>query len=88
MAYQLVHTKRFEKALRGLDRQVQRRILTKLYGLAQLEDPTVQCKPMVGPLAGLWHVCTGGYRTILDIRRNELVIIALDTDHGSSVYEG
>lgn len=87
MVYQLVHTKRFEKALRRLDRQVQRRILTKLYGLTELEDPSVQCKPMTGPLTGLWHIRTGDYRTILDIRRGELAIIALDTDHRSAVYE-
>lgn len=87
MNYELISTEQFEKALRKLDRQVQRRITKKLYGLLELEDPTVRCKPMTGPLTGLWHIRTGDYRTIIDIRQNELAIVALDTDHRSSVYE-
>lgn len=87
MAYQLVQTERFARALRRLDRPVQKRILAKLYGLAELVDPTVRCKPMTGPLTGLWHIRTGEYRTIVDIRRGELVIIALDTDHRSAIYD-
>ncbi|MFT4188640.1 MAG: type II toxin-antitoxin system RelE/ParE family toxin [Aeromicrobium sp.] len=86
--YRLVQTEKFEKALRKLDRPTQRRILVKLYGLTRLEDPTAQCKAMTGPLTGLWRLRTGDYRTILDIRRGEVTIIALDTGHRSSVYEG
>lgn len=85
--YTLIHTEQFDKALRKLDRQVQRRIMAKLFGLLDLEDPTVRCKPMTGPLAGLWHIRTGDYRTIIDIRRGELAIVALDTDHRSSIYD-
>lgn len=87
MTYQLRRTPRFDKALRKLDRPVQRRILVKLYALELLEDPKVQCKPMTGPLAGLWHLRTGDYRTIIDIREGELAIVALDTDHRSAVYD-
>ena len=86
--YELIPTANFEKALRKLDKQVQRRIMKKLYGLLALEDPTVRCKPMTGPLTGLWHIRTGDYRTIIDIRKNELAIVALDTDHRSSIYDG
>ncbi|WP_291798758.1 type II toxin-antitoxin system RelE/ParE family toxin [Brevibacterium sp.] len=88
MTYDVIRTHKFDKALSKLDRHVQRRILVKLYGLCTLEDPSVRCKPMTGPLEGLWHIRTGDYRTIIDMRRGELAIVALDTDHRSAIYEG
>lgn len=83
-----VHTSSdFDRALNRLDRQIARRVMTKLYRLADLEDPTVRCKPLTGPLVGLWRIRVGDYRVILDVRRTELVVIALDVDHRSSIYE-
>lgn len=76
-----------ERAMGRLDRQIARRIMTKLYGLADLEDPTVRCKPLTGPLVGLWRLRVGDYRVILDIRRGELIMVALDVDHRSSIYD-
>lgn len=87
MSYRLIHADEFAKALRKLDRQVQRRILAKLIALTDLEDPTVPCKPLTGPLTGLWRLRAGDWRVILDIRRGELVIVALDVDHRSKIYE-
>lgn len=87
MSYSLIQTDQFAKALRKLDKQTQRRIMAKLYGLLDLEDPAARCKPLTGPLAGLWRVRTGDYRTIIDIRRGELAILAIDTDHRSSIYD-
>lgn len=77
----------FERSLRSLDKQVARRIMVKLYGLASLDDPQSRCKALAGPLAGLWRLRVGDYRVLLDIRRHELVIIALDSGHRSSIYE-
>ncbi|GAB3817020.1 type II toxin-antitoxin system RelE/ParE family toxin [Tessaracoccus terricola] len=76
-----------ERSLRKLDRQVARRILTKLYALAELQEPQTRCKALTGPLAGLWRLRVGDFRVLLDIRRGELVIVALDADHRSSIYD-
>lgn len=84
--FEISQTAVFEEALRRLDRPVARRILARLYALSELEDPRVRCKPLVGPLVGLWRLRVDDYRLILDIRRGELVIIALDVGHRSSVY--
>ncbi len=85
--YTLTTTRQFEKRLARLDRQVAKRILARLYGLTELEDPRSRCKPMTGPLTGLWHLRTGNYRAIIDIQQDNLVIIALDVDHRSRIYE-
>ena len=86
-AYALAFTRQFEKQLARLDRQVAKRILARLYGLTELEDPRSRCKPMTGPLSGLWHLRTGDSRAIIDIQQDNLVILALDVDHRSSIYE-
>ena len=78
----------FERSLRKLDKQTTRRILlVKLYGLVDLDEPQARCKALTGPLAGLWRLRVGDYRVLLDIQRHELVIIALDVAHRSSVYD-
>lgn len=78
----------FERSLRKLDKQTARRILVKLYGLGDLDEPQARCKALTGPLTGLWRLRVGDYRVLLDIQRRELVIIALDVGHRSSVYDG
>lgn len=77
----------FERSLRKLDKQVARRILVKVYGLAELEEPQKRCKALSGPLVGLWRLRVGDHRVLLDIRRNQLVIVALDAGHRRSVYD-
>ncbi|MDN5789375.1 MAG: type II toxin-antitoxin system RelE/ParE family toxin [Micrococcales bacterium] len=68
----------FDRALKTLDRQVARRVLKTLTALENLDDPTTRCEALSGPYAGLWRLRVGDYRVILDIRRAELIIIALD----------
>ena len=85
--YALAFTRQFEKQLERLDRQVAKRILARLYGLTELEDPRSRCKPMTGPLSGLWHLRTGDCRAIIDIQQDNLLILALDVDHRSRIYE-
>lgn len=77
----------FERELKKLDRQVAARVLKALLGLENLDDPTKRCKALSGPYAGLWRLRVGDYRVILDIRRAELIIIALDMGNRSSVYD-
>lgn len=83
-----IHTDRdFDRALKKLDRQVTKRILQSLTALEQLEDPTKRCKALSGPYTGLWRLRVGDYRVILDIRRSELVLIALDVGNRDSIYD-
>jgi len=77
----------FDRALRKLDRQVAARVLKALVALENLDDPTRRCKTLSGPYAGLWRLRVGDYRVILDIRRRELVIVALDVGNRSGIYD-
>lgn len=87
MAWSVLLATEFEDSLRKLDKSIARRILVKLYGLCELDEPQARCKALAGPLAGLWRMRVGDYRVLLDIRRGELVIVALDVGHRSSVYD-
>ncbi|USQ75651.1 type II toxin-antitoxin system RelE family toxin [Ornithinimicrobium cryptoxanthini] len=76
----------FDRALKKLNRQAAARVLKALTALEKLDDPTQRCKALSGPYTGLWGLRVGDYRVILDIRRGELVIIALDVGNRSSIY--
>ena len=78
---------RAKKALGKLDRKTAQRVRDGLTRLAAMEDPTAPCKALRGPLAGLWRYRVGDYRVILDIRRDEVVIVALDLGHRSDIYD-
>lgn len=53
--------------------------------LGTLADPTGPCKALAGPLVGLWRLRVGDYRVILDVRRGQVFIVALDVGHRSVV---
>ena len=77
----------FDRAVKKLDTQAAARVLKALTALENVDDPTKRCKALSGPYTGLWRLRVGDYRVILDIRRGELVIIALDAGNRSSIYD-
>ena len=77
----------FDRAVKKLDRQVAARVLKTLVALENLNDPTTRCKALSGPYIGLWRLRVGDYRVIIDIRRGELVIVALDVGNRSGIYD-
>ena len=60
--YELVATRRFERQLASLDRQIAKRVLARLYGLTELAEPSTRCKPLAGPLVGLCRLRIGDRR--------------------------
>ena len=87
MTWKLVTDRDFDRGLKRLDRQTQRLILTRLLGLAELDDPRVRLKPLSGPLAGLWRYRIDDFRVIIDLRASEVVLIALDVGRRDSIYD-
>ncbi|QQS01918.1 MAG: type II toxin-antitoxin system RelE/ParE family toxin [Austwickia sp.] len=87
MAWQVQYSPRAAKALRKLDKPVARRVFDAVERVATLDDPAGACKALSDPLAGLWRLRVGNYRVILDIRREQVVIVALDLGHRSVVYD-
>ncbi len=87
MTWAVRYAPRAATAMRKLDKPVARRVFDEVERLAGLDDPTGSCKALSGPLAGLWRLRIGDYRVVLDIRRSEVVIVALDVGHRSTVYD-
>lgn len=87
MTWSIRTARDFDRALKKLDRQVVRRVLKALTALENLDDPARRCKALSGRYTGLWRLRVGENRVILDIRRGELIIIALDLGHRSSNYD-
>lgn len=85
--FALVRSTTFDKRLRKLDRQMQRRLLVALLELVELPDPTERLKPLQHSKVGLWRLRVGDYRVIVSVRNSELVVIAVDVGQRSSIYD-
>ena len=85
--FALVRSTTFDKRLRKLDRQIQRRVLVALFELVELPDPTERLKPLQHSKVGLWRLRVGDYRVIVSVHNSELTVIAIDVGHRSSIYE-
>lgn len=87
MTWSVQLDKDVERALRKLDPQVSRRLIRSLRAIAALEDPRSRGKALTGPLKGYWRYRVSDYRIVCDIRDAELVIIAIDIGHRSTIYD-
>ena len=75
------------RTLRKRDPQISRRIRKVLAAIESLEDPRVRGKALTGPLCGLWRYRVGDYRIVCDLVDSQLVVLVIDIDHRSSIYE-
>ena len=76
----------FDKAARKLDRQVLRRVKAYLDEVCELDDPRSRGKGLAGDLAGYWRYRIGDYRVLVEVRDDDLVIIAITLRHRSGMY--
>lgn len=76
----------FEKAARKLDPQVLRRVKVYLDEVCELDDPRSRGKGLTGDLAGYWRYRIGDYRLLVEIRDEQLVIVAITLGHRSGIY--
>jgi mRNA interferase RelE/StbE len=76
----------FDKAARKLDRQVLRRVKAYLDEVCELDDPRSRGKGPTGDLAGYWRYRIGDYRVLVEVRDEDLIIIAITLGHRSGVY--
>ena len=76
----------FDKAARKLDRQVLRRVKAYLDEVCELDDPRSRGKGLTGDLAGYWVYRIGDYRVLVEVRDEDLIIIAITLGHRSGVH--
>ena len=75
------------KWLRKADPDTARRIRAALRAITTLDSPRSRGKALTGGLSGLWRYRVGNYRVICDLRDALLVVLVIDIDHRSSIYE-
>ncbi len=71
--YRVVFTQRALKDWENPDREIQIRIASKLKEYAK--DPLKYAKKLINPKIGTYRFRNGDYRVILDIDRDEIVIL-------------
>jgi mRNA interferase RelE/StbE len=76
----------FDKAARKLDPQMLRRVKAYLDEVCELEDPRSRGKGLTGDLTGYWRYRIGDYRVLVEVRDEDLVIIAITLGHRSGIY--
>ena len=86
--YSLITTSDFDKAFRKLDRPVQIMISKWIHKhLDNCDDPRAFGKGLSGNLKGWWRYRIGNYRLLVEIKDDELVIVAIEISHRSQVYQ-
>ena len=75
------------KWLRKADPDTARRIRAALRAIAALDSPRSRGKALTGGLSGLWRYRVGKYRVVCDLRDSLLVVLVIDIDLRSSIYE-
>ena len=86
--YSLITTSDFDKAFRKLDRSVQIMISKWIHKhLDNCDDPRAFGKGLSGNLRGWWRYRIGNYMLLVEIKDDELVIVAIEISHRSQVYQ-
>ena len=86
--YTLITTSDFDKAFKSLDRSVQIMVSKWIHKhLYDCDNPRAFGKGLSGDLKGWWRYRIGIYRLLVEIKDTELIIVAIDINHRSQVYE-
>ena len=75
------------KWLRKADPQTAQRVSAALRAITTLDSPRNRGKALTGNLSGLWRYRVGDYRVVCDLQDARLVVLVVDIDHRSSIYE-
>ena len=87
MIYEVITTDKFDRAIKRLDRQVQRTIKSWIdKNLSGTNNPRRLGKSLTADLAGIWRYRIGDYRLLVEIHDDKLIIIAVGVGHRSNVY--
>ena len=84
MNYKILISPKANNFLKKLNKPNKERIENKLRDLSK--NPELG-KPLTGKLAGLWSLRIGDYRTIYQIKNNELLILVLKIGHRKNIYD-
>lgn len=87
MAWTIEFDRRAIRDLQGLDRSVQRRILSDLENrMAQAENPRDFGEGLRSNFAGLWRYRVGDYGVVCRMEDDRLVVLVVRVGHRREVY--
>jgi mRNA interferase RelE/StbE len=85
MKYVILHTKRFEKKIKKLDIRYVKNIRIRLNALTENPRPP-GCKKLIAE-DNIYRIRIGIYRVLYQVCDKELLVLALDVDHRSRIYD-
>jgi mRNA interferase RelE/StbE len=86
MAWRVEFTRRAEKQIDKLDPTIRARILKKLRGVSQTDDPRFFAEPLAGVWTGHWRYRVGDYRVIWRVEEAVLIVFVVEVGHRREVY--
>ncbi|MDO4198937.1 MAG: type II toxin-antitoxin system RelE/ParE family toxin [Erysipelotrichaceae bacterium] len=87
MMYHVQYSNKAAKQLKKLDKVTAKMIFSWIdKNLEGCDNPRSKGRALKGNHSGEWRYRVGDYRIICDIRDEELVILALNIGHRSTVY--
>lgn len=88
MNYQILTTKKFDKAFSKLDKHTQKIIKSWIIkNLVNAEDPRAHGKGLTANRSGQWRYRIGDYRLLCDIQDDKLIIVMIDIGHRREIYD-
>ncbi|MGV3022336.1 type II toxin-antitoxin system RelE family toxin [Streptococcus suis] len=85
--YRIDYSKRAQRQIRKMDKQVQRLLFAWIdKHLDGTENPRQHGKGLIDNRANEWGYRIGDYRLIYDIQEDKLVILALEFGYRKDVY--
>ena len=86
--WRLEFSKRADKQLSKMDAGTRRVIVSWLLkNIDGCDDPRAHGKDLVANRSGEWRYRIGDYRVLCEIRDDELVALAIEIGHRSTVYK-
>lgn len=86
MAWTIKYTRSFQKEVKKIDQQLQRKIKSFFEDPTLLENPRQKGKALTRDLSGLWRYRIEDFRIICEIQDSELVVLVLKAGHRSKIY--
>ena len=87
MIWKIEFEEKARKSLKKLDKTIETQILKYLKKVVSNNaNPKSFGKPLVANLSGLWRYRVGDYRIICNIQDDILLILVIDIDHRSEIY--
>lgn len=85
--YKLFIPEKVNKKIAKLDHSSKKIIKAYIIkNLLNTDEPRIHGKALTGNLKGMWRYRIMDYRLIVEIKDNELIIIAIDLEHRSKIY--